>query len=92
MANNIRTCQGSVGRSVRKWESNPYKGEAIMNGIAPKTKTTIVDFDVDDAQMRKHLKKRIEYYKMSGTAIRYTSSMVEGKQVVVVPPRIPDTN
>ena len=70
MANNIRTCQGSVGRSVRKWSANPFVSQAESKLVVPKTKTTVVDFDVEDQQLQKHLAMRIEYYRASGTEIK----------------------
>lgn len=71
MSNCIRTCQGSVGRSVRKWQANPFLHEALQNKLVPKAKTIIIDFDVNHAQLKKHLKKRLDYYALSGTAIQW---------------------
>lgn len=63
----IKTKQGSVGRSVRKMSSSPYK-----NPCAPKDKATIWDFNVSDVPlMVKHLKERIRFYKDSGTEIKF---------------------
>jgi superfamily II DNA or RNA helicase len=62
----IKTCQGPVGRSVRKGESNPWHKNCL-----PKDKATIIDFDVkDNYTMHRHLKDRIEFYKFSGSEIR----------------------
>jgi hypothetical protein len=66
----VATVQGSVGRSVRKWKSNPYVSE-IPPTIVPKDKAVIVDFDVIEPQMQAHFKKRLSYYRESGTDIKF---------------------
>lgn len=73
--NSVRTCQGAVGRSVRFAHSNP----AMKDGTYPidrfhvKEKTIIIDFDLDEQQkhLHRHLKKRLEYYRLSDSAITF---------------------
>lgn len=73
--NSVRTCQGAVGRSVRFAHSNP----AMKNNTYPtnkfkvKEKTVIIDFDLDEKQkhLHRHLKKRLDYYKLSGSHIHF---------------------
>ena len=73
--NSVRTCQGAVGRSVRFATSNP----AIKDHSYPtdkfdvKTKTLIIDFDLDQSQkhLHRHLKKRLDYYALSGSNITF---------------------
>ena len=63
----IKTLQGSVGRSVRKLEYSKYKDLHV-----PKPKATIWDFDIDGiSMMENHLESRIDYYKYSGTTISW---------------------
>lgn len=63
----IKTKQGAVGRSVRKWSANPWKDK-----IEPKEICKIYDFDVWDIQtMKNHLQHRISFYEDSGTPIKY---------------------
>lgn len=68
--NRVRTLQGAVGRAVRKWTSNPFL-TSLPSTLQPKTSAVVVDFDVDQPQMKKHLQKRLSYYKLSGTAITF---------------------
>lgn len=61
----IKTKQGSVGRTVRLWSANPYKEKCLK---IPKKR--IYDFDVYDITiMSKHLEDRLEYYADSGSEI-----------------------
>ncbi len=61
----IKTLQGTVGRSVRKLETSKY-----AEFHPPKPKSIIWDFDVDGVEkMEDHLADRIGYYKLSGTPI-----------------------
>lgn len=69
-SNRVRTCQGPVGRSVRKWDANPYK-DCIPKWVVKKESALIIDFDVDEPQMKKHLAKRLLYYGISGTPITH---------------------
>lgn len=68
--NRVRTLQGAVGRAVRKWTSNPHL-QKLPSTLRPKGQATVVDFDVQHPQLERHLAKRIGYYQMSGTPIRY---------------------
>lgn len=62
----IKTKQGTVGRSVRKHSQNPYKDKCVE-----KTICNIYDYRVYDVYlMDKHTDDRIEYYKDSGSEIR----------------------
>lgn len=64
-ASEIKTKQGSIGRSVRKSSQNPYKEKCL-----DKTKSLIWDFNVSDIYlMSKHLEDRITYYEDSGSEI-----------------------
>lgn len=66
-ASEIKTKQGTVGRSVRKHENNPYKDKCLV-----KEKASIWDFNVYDIEvMVKQLEDRISYYKDSGSDIKY---------------------
>ena len=73
--NSIRTCQGAVGRSVRFAQSNP----AFKDGTYPidrfhiKERTTIIDFDLEEQQkhLHRHLKKRLDYYRLSDSTITF---------------------
>lgn len=71
--NRIRTLQGAVGRAVRKWTSNPYLSD-VPSHVVPKKDAVIVDFDVDQPQMQKHLTNRLAYYALSGTSIQYINN------------------
>jgi len=63
----VKTKQGSVGRSVRKLENSDYK--TYHN---PKPKSIIWDFNVKGVEiMENHLVERVEFYKDSGTEIKY---------------------
>ena len=63
----IRSKQGAVGRSVRLLEKSKY---AALN--PPKPKVTIIDFNIEGIRMLENqLKDRIEYYKQSGTPIKF---------------------
>lgn len=63
----IKTKQGTVGRSVRLGSHNPWAAKC-----APKTKATIYDFNVHDVHiMGMHLNDRVGYYSESGTEIKY---------------------
>lgn len=65
-ASEIKTKQGTVGRSVRLGKHNPWAAKC-----APKTSAKIWDFDVFDISvMESHLESRIEYYGESGSEIR----------------------
>lgn len=65
-ASEIKTKQGTVGRSVRLGQHNPY-----VKNCQPKPICHIFDFDVKDVYvLEKHLESRIEYYKESNTPIR----------------------
>lgn len=65
-ASEIRTKQGSVGRSVRLGTQNPY-----YNLCQPKLKATIWDFCVYDIEiMVRHLEERLVYYSESGSEIK----------------------
>ena len=68
--NRVKTLQGAVGRAVRKWTSNPYIAQA-QECVERKESAVVVDFDVNQKQLKKHLAKRISYYGMSGTPIDY---------------------
>ena len=62
----IKTKQGTVGRSVRKGEQNPYKDKC-----APKDVSMIFDFDVREVySLQSSLEQREGYYADSGTTIR----------------------
>jgi superfamily II DNA or RNA helicase len=62
----IKTKQGTVGRSVRKHDQNPYKDKCLR-----KEKAIIWDFDVCDIYvLTKHLEDRISCYQDSGTEIK----------------------
>jgi superfamily II DNA or RNA helicase len=62
----IKTKQGTVGRSVRKGEHNPYADKC-----KPKDKAKIWDFDVTDVYlMSRHLEDRTKYYKESDSPIK----------------------
>lgn len=66
-ASEIKTKQGPVGRSVRK-----LVGSGFEHLHTPKDKTVVFDFDIVGVDvMRDHLNKRIEYYKDSGTPIKF---------------------
>lgn len=65
-ASEIKTKQAAIGRSVRFGYSNPWASKCIT-----KDKSTIYDFDVNHFTMRRHLESRIQYYKESGTEIRF---------------------
>ena len=63
----IKTLQGTVGRSVRLYKHNPWKDHCI-----PKEKCIIFDFNVHDVDiMVRHLENRIAYYSRSGSEIKY---------------------
>ncbi len=65
-ASEIKTKQGTIGRSVRLSNQNPWKDKCLS-----KDKCTIWDFNVVDCfLMQKHLKDRILYYKESGSEIK----------------------
>jgi superfamily II DNA or RNA helicase len=65
-ASEIRTKQGSIGRSVRLYTQNPY-----YNRCMPKEKVLIWDFAVYDVEiMMRHLEERLTYYRESGSEIR----------------------
>ena len=65
-ASEIRTKQGSVGRSVRLGSANPWAANCT-----PKEKAIIWDFNVYDIDiMNRHLQLRVEYYGDSGSEIR----------------------
>lgn len=62
----IKTKQGTVGRSVRKGEYNPHKDKCQI-----KTKSRIFDFNIHDIHlMSEHLKDRLEYYADSRSEIK----------------------
>lgn len=66
-ASEIKTRQGTVGRSVRLGKHNPWANKCVE-----KTKTIIWDFNVYDIDiMVRHLEDRISYYSESGTEIKY---------------------
>lgn len=69
-SNKIKTCQAVIGRAVRFAESNPFF-QQIPDHVPKKTEAVIVDFDIDERQMKKHLNKRLEYYGYSKTRIDY---------------------
>ena len=63
----IKTKQGSVGRSVRMGSQNPWKDKCT-----PKTEAIIWDFNVINVHvMEAHLETRLEYYADSGTEIKH---------------------
>jgi len=63
----IKTLQGTVGRSVRLYKHNPWKDKCI-----PKEKCVIFDFNVYDVDiMVRHLENRIAYYNRSGSEIKH---------------------
>ena len=63
----IKTKQGAIGRSVRLGSQNPHKDQCTL-----KTKATIWDFNIKGIfTMERHLNSRIEYYKDSGSEIKY---------------------
>lgn len=67
-ASEIRTKQGAVGRSSRKYDSNPWKDLCMYKDC-----TTIIDFNVHDIFiLQRHLDERISFYKDSGTEIKRT--------------------
>lgn len=79
-ASEIKTKQGAVGRSVRLHSHNPWASKMEVQ----KVKATIWDFDVIDlpegtdgrSLMEKHLDKRIEFYKESGSTITKIKSQL----------------
>jgi len=69
-ASEIKTKQGSVGRSVRLDSANPWA--SFARNCVPKDKATIWDFHVYDVDiMSRHLQLRLEYYGDSGSEIRF---------------------
>lgn len=63
----VKTLQGAVGRSVRLHKHNPW-----ADRCTPKEKCLIWDFNVHDIYVTsRHLDDRIEYYKNSGSDIKY---------------------
>lgn len=65
-ASEIKTKQGTVGRSVRLGSHNPWAAKCT-----PKVSCKIFDFDVFDISvMESHLESRIGYYEESGSEIR----------------------
>lgn len=65
-ASEIKTKQGSVGRSVRLGSQNPWADKCT-----PKTDSTIWDFNVFDVYvMESQLEDRIAYYSDSGSEIK----------------------
>lgn len=62
----IKTKQGTVGRTVRLHNANPYKDKCKQVAIKH-----IYDFDVYDISlMHKHLKERLVFYEDSGSEIK----------------------
>ena len=60
-ASEIKTKQGTIGRSVRLGKSNPWADKCL-----PKEYARIWDFDVQDIYvLQNHLKDRLEYYSES---------------------------
>lgn len=65
-ASEIRTKQGSIGRTVRLGSQNPWSANCT-----PKENVIIWDFDVYDIDiMVRHLGDRCAWYKESGTPIK----------------------
>lgn len=65
-ASEIKTKQGTVGRSVRKSDQNPWASKCV-----PKDVSHIYDFNVTDVYpLLKHLEDRILYYRDSGSEIK----------------------
>lgn len=63
----IKTKQGAVGRSIRLGKQNKWNDKCTE-----KKEATIYDFDVSDIHlMSKHLEDRVEFYKESGSEIKY---------------------
>lgn len=63
----IKTLQGTVGRSVRLHDHNPWKDKCV-----PKYKCTIWDFKVYDIYiMVRHLEERLTFYNRSNSEIKY---------------------
>lgn len=63
----IRTKQGAIGRSVRLYSHNPWKDKCN-----PKNKVKIWDFHVKDIYVLKnHLDSRLDYYRDSGSDIKF---------------------
>jgi superfamily II DNA or RNA helicase len=68
-ASEIKTKQGSVGRSVRLHNHNPHADRCVE-----KTISHIIDFNVHDIEtMKRHLESRLEYYQDSGSEIKRIS-------------------
>lgn len=72
MINDAKISSGGIGRNVRFAKANPFFATLPPN-IQTKEKALIIDFDVDHPQLKKHLKKRIEYYSESGTEIEFVN-------------------
>lgn len=65
-ASEVKTKQGSVGRSVRLHDQNPFKEKCVEKRISK-----IYDFDVRDIYcLASHLEDRISYYHDSGTDVK----------------------
>ena len=65
-ASEIRTKQGTIGRTVRLGNQNPWASKC-----QPKERVLIWDFRVYDCEvMVRHLEERLPYYAESGTEIR----------------------
>jgi hypothetical protein len=62
----IKTKQGTVGRSVRLHEHNPYKDKCVKKDISH-----IFDFNIHDIEsLSPQLAKRVLCYRESGTSIK----------------------
>jgi superfamily II DNA or RNA helicase len=65
-ASEVKTKQGTVGRSVRKGDQNPFKDKCKEKVISH-----IYDFNVQNIYpLERHLESRIECYQESGTEIK----------------------
>lgn len=65
-ASEIKCKQGAVGRSVRMLGQSPWADRCVLKDVCK-----IFDFDVNIPIMRRHLEERIDFYKDSGSEIRY---------------------